>query len=286
MTGVDLPVADDRPVVGPVPAPDLHAMTLNLRRPVPHLRRDHPDRWEFRRGAVRELIETESPHLLGLQEVLADQERWLAEALSDRWERVLEGRERDGGGEQVGLLVDASRLRVVAHRSWALSPEPDRAGSRGWGSLFPRRLVGAVLADRVVGTRFLALAAHLDVLSATARRRSARLIVDVARENALPTLLLTDANAAAGSAPHRVLTADGFVDTWDVARSRATPLVGTRPDYRTPREDGRRIDWVLARGVDGATPSVARAAISSRRPFGVWPSDHAAVHAVLRWEAP
>ncbi len=54
---------------------------------------------------------------------------------------------------------------------------------------------------------------------------------------------------------------------------------GTYPHYRAPRVGGRRIDGVLV--TEDAV--VERVAVNVRRPGGVWPSDHAAVHAVVRW---
>jgi endonuclease/exonuclease/phosphatase family metal-dependent hydrolase len=54
---------------------------------------------------------------------------------------------------------------------------------------------------------------------------------------------------------------------------------GTYPHYGSPRVGGRRIDGVLTT----TDATVERVAVSNRRPGGVWPSDHAAVHAVVRW---
>ncbi len=54
---------------------------------------------------------------------------------------------------------------------------------------------------------------------------------------------------------------------------------GTYPHYREPRVGGRRIDGLLV--TEDAV--VDRVAVNVRRPGGVWPSDHAAVHAVVRW---
>ncbi|MDR6170502.1 endonuclease/exonuclease/phosphatase family protein [Curtobacterium sp. SORGH_AS_0776] len=275
----------DSPLVGPRSAPDLHVLTLNVRRRVPHRRTDHPDAWTHRRGAVLELLGSESPHLAALQEVLPDQERWLTDRLQPRWTAVLRDRGRRGDGERVGMLVDTDRLRVTGEHVRALSRRPERIGSRSWGTLFPRIAVGLRLEDRVTGTRFLAVSVHLDVASPLARRRSAELLVRWADEAELPVVVLGDANAPADSAPHRVLTDAGFADTWTAAASHASEQWGTHLGYRAPRQGGRRIDWILARGSDGVRASVVAAAVSTRRPSGVWPSDHAAVQAVLRWEA-
>ncbi|WIB78688.1 endonuclease/exonuclease/phosphatase family protein [Curtobacterium sp. MCPF17_002] len=269
---------DDRPLIGSVQPPELHCMTLNVRRRVPRPS-GHPDAWERRRDAVVALVTSEAPTVLAVQEALPTQADDLTAALGSRWDPVLVGRDADGGGEQVGLFLDRQRLEVLERRSWALSRTPHRAGSRSWGTAFPRHVVGAVLRDRATGVRFTALATHLDVLSPWARLRSAELLGRIVRERGLPAVVLADWNSPAGSAPWRALAEAGVVDSSSRASRQIGDHVGTYPHYATPRVGGRRIDGVLVTA-DGA---VDRVAVNVRRPGGVWPSDHAAVQAVVEW---
>jgi endonuclease/exonuclease/phosphatase family metal-dependent hydrolase len=268
---------DDRPLIGAVQPPDVHCMTLNVRRRVPRPA-EHPDSWTLRRDAVVALVTSEAPTVLAVQEALPAQSADLTAALGSRWEPVLVGRGARGGGEQVGLFLDRERLDVVERRSWALSRTPNRAGSRSWATAFPRHVVAAVVEDRSTGVRFAALATHLDVLSPWARVRSAELLGRIIRERALPAVVMADWNSPAGSAPWRALAEAGVVDSWSRASRQVTDTLGTYPHYLDPHPDGPRIDGVLAT----ADWSVGRVAVSDRRPGGVWPSDHAAVHAVLR----
>jgi endonuclease/exonuclease/phosphatase family metal-dependent hydrolase len=272
--------SDDRPIIGPVSAPDLHCMTLNVRRQVPRPA-GHPDAWEHRRDAVVELVASEAPAVLAVQEVLRPQAVDLATGLGDRWEPLLMGRDRYGDGEAVGLLVDTGRCTVVDRRSWSLSRRPLRPGARSWATAFPRHAVGAVLDDDATGRRFLALATHLDVASPWARLRSAQLLGRIVAQSGLPAVVMADWNSAAGSAPWRALAEAGVTDTWGRASRRETPELGTYAAYREPRADRPRIDGVLA--TEDAV--VSRVAVSTRRPGGVWPSDHLAVHAVLSFGA-
>jgi endonuclease/exonuclease/phosphatase family metal-dependent hydrolase len=268
--------ADDRPLIGPVAAPDLHCMTLNLRRSVPRPT-GHPDSWEHRRDAVVALVASEEPTVLAVQEALRPQAVDLATGIGSRWEALLLGRDRFGDGEAVGLLVDTERCTVVERRSWAMSRTPLRPGSRSWATAFPRHAVGAVLDDHATGRRFLALATHLDVASPWARLRSAQLLGRIVSQSGLPAVVMADYNAPAGSAPWRALAEAGIPDTWGRASRPETAELGTYAAYREPRADKPRIDGVLAT----EDADVSRVAISTRRPGGVWPSDHLAVHAVL-----
>lgn len=269
---------DDRPLIGEVQPPDVHCMTLNVRRRVPRPAA-HPDSWSRRRGAVVALVTSEAPTVLAVQEALPAQSADLAAALGARWEPVLVGRGARGGGEQVGLFLDRERLDVEERRSWALSRTPHRPGSRSWATSFPRHAVAAVVRDRATGRRFTTIATHLDVLSPWARLRSAALLGRIVREGGLPAVVMADWNSPAGSSPWRALAEAGVVDSWSRASRQVTGPFGTYPHYREPRVGDRRIDGVLVT----ADATVDRVAVSDRRPGGVWPSDHAAVHAVVRW---
>ncbi|PZF56126.1 hydrolase [Curtobacterium sp. MCSS17_008] len=269
---------DDRPIIGAVVAPEVHCMTLNLRRRTPR-RPDHPDAWERRRDAVVALVTSEEPTVLAVQEALPTQTADLTTRLGSRWEPVVVGRGRRGGGEAVGLFLDRERLDVVERRSWALSRTPSRAGSRSWATAFPRHAVGAVVEDRATGQRFTAIATHLDVASPWARLRGAQLLGRIVRGRGLPAVVMADWNCPAGSAPWRALAEAGVVDSWGRASRQVGEAYGTYPHYRAPRVGARRIDGVLV--TEDAV--VERAAVNVRRPGGVWPSDHTAVHAVVRW---
>jgi endonuclease/exonuclease/phosphatase family metal-dependent hydrolase len=268
----------DPPLIGPVDAPDVHCMTLNVRRWVPRPA-GHPDAWERRRDAVVALVTSEEPTVLAVQEALPTQAADLTAALGSRWEPVVVGRGPRGGGEAVGLLLDRERLEVVERRTWAVSRTPNRAGSRSWGTAFPRHAVGAVVRDRATDATFLAIATHLDVASPWARLRGAQLLGRIVRQRGLPAVVMADWNCPAGSAPWRALAEAGVVDTWPRASRPVNEAYGTYPHYRGPRVGDRRIDGVLV--TEDAV--VDRVAVSTRRPGGVWPSDHAAVHAVVRW---
>ncbi|MCM3522704.1 MULTISPECIES: endonuclease/exonuclease/phosphatase family protein [unclassified Curtobacterium] len=269
---------DDHPTIGAVVAPEVHCATLNVRRRVPHAP-GHADAWERRRDAVVALVASEQPTVLAVQEALPAQTADLTARLGSRWEPVVVGRGARGGGEAVGLFLDRERLDVVERRTWALSRTPSRPGSRSWATAFPRHAVGAVVADRTTGREFTAIATHLDVASSWARLRGAQLLGRIVRERGLPAVVMADWNCPAGSAPWRALADAGVVDSWGRASRQVGEAYGTYPHYREPRVGGRRIDGVLV--TEDAV--VDRVAVNVRRPGGVWPSDHAAVHAVVRW---
>lgn len=258
---------------------DLHVMTFNLRRPTDGFLQRHADRWSTRAPAVSALLRASRPAVLALQEVLPRAMPTLRDALGDAYRGLGRGRGRGGRGEGTPLLYDGDRLTVRAWRQEAVSDEPNRDGSRHGRTPFPRILVWAEFEDRRTGATFLAVNAHLDPLSARSRDRSIERIRSLLRERALPAIVLGDFNAGPRSKTlRRMLDGGLLVDAWTAAATRRTPEWGTHANYRSPRIGARRIDGILV------TPDidVRSTAIDARRFAGVSPSDHLAVHGVMR----
>jgi endonuclease/exonuclease/phosphatase family metal-dependent hydrolase len=269
----------DSALIGFVEAPDLHVMTFNIRRRMPRIAALGPDRWSVRAPAVRTLLATERPHLLGTQEVLPAQDRATTTALGHDYHRIGHGREADGQGEGCPLYYDSTRLELLSWTQQALSDTPETPGSRSWGNFTARALVQAVLRDRATGIRFLAVNTHFDHLSRRSRVLSARLVRSLVAEQLLPAIVLGDLNSGEGTTPlTELFSAGSLTDAWAATRERLTPEWGTFPNYRRPRLGHKRIDWIAV------SPGIAvrSAAINPRRPGGVWPSDHLPVQAVVR----
>ena len=265
-------------IIGPVAAPDLHVMSFNIRRRIPHILWRHPDRWVHRRGLVKHLLATEQPALLGVQEALTDQAQFVRRALGGHYRSIGYGREANRGGEGCPILYDARRLHVLEWRQTALSDTPEVPGSTSWGNRTPRVVVDVHFRDLATGIEFQAVNTHLDNRSRTSRLRSADALREIVSASPLPTIMTGDFNTDADTDPYRELTGNGLVlDAWDAASERLTDVWGTFLDYKPPHHDHKRIDWILV------TPTIAvlRAAINVTPFDGGWPSDHAAVQAVV-----
>ena len=271
-------MVDTGPLIGSVEPPELHVMTFNVRRRMTHPLRA-VDRWSDRRSAVRELIATERPTLLGSQETLPDQAELIRDALGPDTRFVGYGRGGSAGAESNPLYYDSGRLELLEWRQSALSDRPDERGSVSWGNLVPRAVVTAVFRDRATSAEFVAVNTHLDHLSRRSRLRSAREIRRATAGRRLPAIVMGDLNAAAGSPPVRELLAAGaLTDAWAAASDRVSPEWGTFASYRDARVGARRIDWILVT----PTISVVTAGINARKIGGRWPSDHLPVQAVVR----
>lgn len=274
----------DAVLIGPVAAPDVHVMTYNIRRRMSHLMPGNPDRWGRRKWLLRRILLAEQPTLLGVQEALADQAAFVAEALGPDYRSVGRGRNVAGGGERSIIFYDSRRLTLSTWTQRALSASPDEPGSRSWGNLVPRVVVTARFTDVTTGAPVLALNTHFDHMSRRSRLRSAETIVSLAAaartaEPGLAVVVTGDFNADVDSAVHRALTADGVLrDAWDAAAERLTPQWGTFSNYRRRRPGGKRIDLILV----GPGIDVVRTGINAVRFDGAAASDHEPVQAVIR----
>jgi endonuclease/exonuclease/phosphatase family metal-dependent hydrolase len=266
----------DTPLIGPVAPPDFHVMTYNIRRRMTRLRPHSPDRWDRRRALIRRLLQTEQPCILGVQEALPDQARFVRRALGDSYRTLGYGRNANKRGEGCPLFFDRDRLDLLEWRQTALSSTPNIPGSTTWGNPTPRVVVAATFRGRATGVEFRVLNTHFDQLSRRSRMHSAEEILRLVAESTLPTIVTGDFNADDDSLVHEAMTGSGkLLDTWDAAQLRVTESWGSFANYGVPKLERKRIDWILAT----PTVSVLRAAINVTRYDGRWPSDHAPVQA-------
>jgi len=266
-------------LIGPVEAPGLHVMTYNIRRRLPKLLPRNPDQWTHRQPLMRRLLAAEQPALLGVQEALFTQARFVRQALGEHYRSIGFGREKNTGGEGCPIFYDSRRLQVVEWRQTALSDAPNVPGSTSWGNRTPRIVVEAIFRDLATGIQFQAVNTHLDHRSRLSRLRSADALRSIVQATPHPTIMTGDFNTDADTDPYDQLTGHGLLfDTWDAAEERLTQVWGTFPNYGPPRHDRKRIDWILA------TPGITavQAGINVTRYEGGWPSDHAPVQAVVR----
>ncbi|WP_298875641.1 endonuclease/exonuclease/phosphatase family protein [uncultured Microbacterium sp.] len=262
-----------------VEAPDLHVMSFNIRRRFDRVTWPPADRWQMRKQRLRTFLGANRPHLLGSQEAMPDQARWVQDSLGSSYGRLGLGRGKDRGGEGTPLFYDRDRIGVDDWRQVALSDTPEVPGSTGWGNTIPRIAVIAQLRDLATGAAFTFVNTHFDAFSRRARRRSATWLHDVVVAQDGPLLFTADVNAHVRSGELAGMFADGLlVDTWSYAPVRHSAEWGTFNNYAAPRVGARRIDALLA------TPDVGVRAVGiDPRPTGTqWPSDHLPVQAVVR----
>ena len=258
-------------------ADELHVMSFNLR----FASDEPPHSWPERRPVVARLLEQELPHLVGTQEGLHAQLQDIEADLPTYYDSIGQGREGGTRGEAMAIFYDSRRLQPLEHRHYWLSDTPDVVGSQTWGRC-PRMVTWVRFEDRRTGHQLYALNTHLEAFDATARARSADLVVErmaAELDPALPVLMTGDFNepAGPGGTVYDTLVTDGpMVDTWVTATEHSAP-VGTFHGYAPPTPGGDRIDWILS------SPEVVtrQVGVNTYQHGGQLPSDHLPVQAVV-----
>ena len=259
----------------------IRAMTYNIRLDLPS---DGPDAWPRRRTMVADLIRHEAPDLLGMQEVVLGQKRYLEDVLPDY---VMIGVGRDDGkeaGEFSPLAWRRDRFDPVDSGSFWLSTTPAVPG-KGWDAAYPRLATWAILRDRRSGQTIRVLNTHFDNVGNVARRESARMIrrwVVDGDAAGLPTIVMGDLNSTPDSEPYRILAdtaQSGLADSRTISRTAPYGPPGTFNAFKIDSDAAAPIDHIFA----SHDFAVASYAVITQHWGGRLPSDHYPVMSELEW---
>lgn len=246
----------------------LRVMAFNVRVPV---EADGPDRWEARRDLLVRTIGDARPDLVATQELVAAQGEYIVGALPGyAWfGRGRRGAQGDAGDEHMGVFYRLDTLRRIESGDFWLSDTPDVAGSISWGNLYPRMVTWGLFERVDDGRRFYLLDTHLPYRDqdGPARVRSAQAILRwiAALPADVPVILAGDFNDVPGSDAYRTLSGA-------LRDARIDAPVREGPDgtfHGFSGVPGKRIDWILQRGL-----RPLRASTLTGHAEGRYPSDH------------
>ncbi|WP_020388251.1 endonuclease/exonuclease/phosphatase family protein [Kribbella catacumbae] len=249
---------------------ELHVMSYNLR----YASDTPPNTWADRRPVMREQLRQARPQLIGTQEGLYSQLNDIAADLGPAYDSIGLGREGGSKGEFMMIFFDQRRLQPLEYDHFWLSDTPDVIGSKTWGGCCPRMVTWVRFKDKVSGKQFYAVNTHLEAFDATARSKSADLLLQrMAKfDPALPVIATGDFNEASkpGLTVYDKLVTNGPLDDSWVTAERRSDLWGTFHGYKPLTPNGNRIDWILT------TPGlrVSKASINTFSKDGQFPSDH------------
>lgn len=224
--------------------------------------------WPFRRKRTAATIDALDVDVLGLQEVLEPQRRYLARKTPGlRW--FGDGREGGRLGEQCCIAVSAAHLTVLEHRTRWFGPHPSTPGSRMPHASLPRIATSIRCRDERSDTEFNVVNTHLDHRIEANRTASVRQLVNWL-DLTVPTVVLGDFNATPESTPV-------FGPLIEAGFTRAAVTGGTYNDF-TARAAGPQIDHVFV----SAHWTIEDAAVIREHPGRKPPSDHWPVRVTAR----
>ncbi|HEV7288996.1 endonuclease/exonuclease/phosphatase family protein [Sphingomonas sp.] len=255
------------------PRAGLRVMSFNVRLP---LDSDGPNRWDARRDLFVETIRRCDPDIIGTQELWKIQgDHVIARLPQFSWFGV--DRRGGHGDEHMGVFFRRDRMRVVDLGNFWLSDTPSVPGSISWGHSYPRMATWGLF-ETVAGKRLWLINTHFPYRAEdeVARSKCAAAIAEwVAKRPVSDVVVLTgDFNTGPESDAHRILSGR-LDDAWVAAPERKGPE-GTFHGFSGM--PGKRIDWVMARGL---TPVAVETVDFGRD--GRFPSDHFPVVADYRW---
>lgn len=266
--------------------PPLKVMSFNIRYGSAN---DGEDRWPLRRDLVLKTIRETEPDLIGMQEVLAFQGRFVRDGLPAY---DFHGVGRDDGkeaGEFSPVMWRKDRFELLDSGHFWLSENPEVAGSVSWDSSLTRMVSWVALRDRRAdGREFVFANTHFDHRGRQARLESAKLIQRRAAEvpYGMPIILTGDFNTTEDDQPYAVLVKGAgepggvrFIDSYRAVHPQRASGEVTFNGWK-PVVEGSRIDWVLfTAGFAAKEANINRTGEGDRLP-----SDHYPVDALLRWK--
>lgn len=187
-------------------AQTVRVATFNIRYDNPG---DGLNQWKNRKIALAQLILDEKPDIIGMQEALIGQLRWLDSTLVP-YRRAGVGRD-DGAeaGEFSPVWFNTEKFDLLADGTFWLSPTPAKP-SKGWDAALNRICTWVKLKEKVTGRELMAFNTHFDHMGVDARLQSAHLLADTLEalaHNGELTILTGDFNAEPDSEPISLLSA-------------------------------------------------------------------------------
>ena len=173
----------------------LNVMSFNVRNSGAP---DGENCWQNRMPACADMISALAPDIVGMQEVLPDQQEDLCAACPDY---VAYGIGRNDGveGERMTVFYNKNVLEMLEGGTWWLSETPD-VPSVGWDAKYPRTATWVLMKVIANGKKFYFVNTHLDHKGVDARRNGLAMVVSKIKEMDpdVPMVLMGDFNVEPG----------------------------------------------------------------------------------------
>lgn len=260
----------------------LRVMTFNVRLGTVN---DGPDHWNLRKENLVQTIKNHNPDIIGTQETWDFQAEFISEQIAE-FTYVGQSRRSRGRGEQVGIFFRTSRFVKLTEGHFWLGETPDKPGTQGWDSAYPRMVTWLKLWDRMNQRNIYFVNTHFDNRGVVARKEAAKMIRQFIRElpETADVILSGDFNSGENSEPYQAMFSEltgsqsPLVDAFRVANPERTNLEGTMNEFEG-KDDGDRIDWIATT----RSLQITSAIIDKISFDGRFPSDHFPVVVELKY---
>lgn len=232
---------------------------------------DNENWWEHRKEEVAQLIDYYSPEILGIQEGLDKQVKYLDTFLSN-YSYVGVGRD-DGKlkGEYAAIFYKHERLKLISTKTYWLSETPNEI-SVGWDASFKRVVTFGEFYDIQTKDTLYVFNCHFDNIGKISRKKSAELILQIIEDKKITNkkvIVMGDLNCEPDDEPMELLKVN-LEDTYSSAATVTYGPVGTFNEFNTEMLLQRRIDYILVKNIEVKEYRH----IDDRRKNNLFPSDH------------
>lgn len=248
-------------------------MTFNLRYDNAN---DKDNAWGNRRFEVSEMIQHYQPDILGIQEGLVQQVKYLDSVMSD-YDYVGVGRE-DGKtqGEYSAIFYNKKKMKLVDSKTYWLSPTPDKV-SKGWDAALERIVTFGCFVDRKKKDTLYVFNCHMDHIGKKAREESAKLILHLIDSMKIwnqPLVVMGDFNSEPEEAAVQL-----FQQKLETSNRNGEAILfgpeGTFNGFDTEKAVTKRIDYIFIKNMKFSMYDH----IDDKRKNNLWLSDHLPVFA-------
>lgn len=257
----------------------INTMSFNVRYDNPE---DGAQNWHHRKENVLRMINFYDLDIIGMQEVLVTQLKYLKTNLK-QYKTVGVGREDgENKGEFAPIFYRKDRFKKLKSGTFWLSETPGKV-SKGWDAALERIATWAVFKDKVTENEFVFMNTHFDHRGKLARVESAKLLKQKSIELAgnLPLILSGDFNLVPESEGIKTLIQPDGKNTLVNTSSVATFTYG--PDWTTcgfdnrPFKERKVIDYIFVKGIS----QVNKYAVFAEKLNDLFLSDHCPVFAQI-----
>ena len=227
--------------------------------------------WNVRKAALLELITTFSPDIIGIQEGLIHQVKFLDSKMND-YKYVGVGRD-DGKreGEYCAIFFNEKKYKLLKNSTFWLSENPNEV-SIGWDAALERICTYALLETINGRNKIWVFNTHFDHIGNIAREESAKLLLEKIKMlniNEYPVLVMGDFNAPEKSKVIDILR-QSLNDTMRDADIEHKGPIGTFNNFLNNQEIIERIDYIFSKGFQ----TIYHQHIDKKLKSGNYISDH------------
>ncbi len=229
---------------------------------------DGVNKWDNRKEGLISLIKEQNPDVLGIQEGLPNQIKYLSKQLED-YNMIGEGRDGGDNGEYSAIYYKSEKLRLEKAETFWLSETP-YIPSIGWDAALNRIATFGVFRIKNSNENLIVYNSHFDHIGTQARENSVSVILNHIKDNDFinnAIIVMGDFNAEPNDVPIKLL-AENLEDSFN-----SFPIekpFGTFSGFDLESKLLNRIDYIFTKNIE----VIEYRHIQKRLPNKLWPSDH------------